>query len=155
MFTSILELPPDRQVTALRRFIHRMERKISEISVLRLKKQKHQQHAMLRGRARHCGSCCTPGYFSLFNRVFGLCPQAAAWDALVGASRECRRGRRTSWIRHIRRDRLTHRQNEETCTRFTLRQRNGKCGKCATRGVLQYLSFRKERAVGKLCRWIW
>ena len=34
MFTSILELPPDRQViTALRRFIQRMERKLSEMSV--------------------------------------------------------------------------------------------------------------------------
>jgi hypothetical protein len=29
MFTSILELPLDRQVTALRRFIQRMERKLS------------------------------------------------------------------------------------------------------------------------------
>jgi hypothetical protein len=54
MFTSILELPPDRQVTALRRFIQRMERKLSEISVQTVpaaQKKKLQHHAMLRGRA--------------------------------------------------------------------------------------------------------
>ncbi len=55
MLTAILELPLDRQVTALREYIQRTERTISELSVQTVhaaEKKKTQHHAMLRGRAR-------------------------------------------------------------------------------------------------------
>jgi hypothetical protein len=87
MFTSIPELPPDRQVTALRRFIQRMVRKLPEISVQTVPAAQKEKTAASCNGAGACAAVaaagCTTGYFSQFNRVFGLCPQAAACAASV------------------------------------------------------------------------
>ena len=85
MFTSILELPPDRQViTALRRFIQRMERKLSEMSVQTVPAAQKETTA---ASCNVAGACAAVAAAKNFNRVFiHQGSQAAATGGGLGAS---------------------------------------------------------------------
>jgi hypothetical protein len=60
MFNSIMQLPPERQVTALRRFIHRMERRLSEMSVQTVPAAQKATTAALCNVAGACAAVADP-----------------------------------------------------------------------------------------------